>query len=197
MIGNAFFHFVKVFFGIEKEHTQTTAAEMQLIRKYSAGKSFAVEIGVYEAVNTVAIATSLKTGANFFAIDPFFKGRLGFCYYKWITYLNLYRNKVLKKVTITEAFSFDAAEKINPEIDFIFIDGDHSYEGLEKDWQLYSEKIVPGGYVLLHDTTVPSFDPGRANLGSVPFFNTVIKYDKRFNLLETADSLNVLQRRVD
>ncbi|MBL0358827.1 MAG: class I SAM-dependent methyltransferase [Chitinophagaceae bacterium] len=194
MRGSAFFHFVKFFIGNEKAYTQTTPSEMALIKKYAAQKKYAVEIGVYEAVNTVAIAGALEKDAVFYAIDPFFKSKLGFCYYKWITYLNLYRNKVLKKVTVTEAYSYAVADKINNTIDFIFIDGDHSYEGLQKDWELYSPKIVAGGYMLLHDTTVPDFDPWRANLGSIPFFKEVVSIDPRFRLVETVDSLNVLQR---
>jgi predicted O-methyltransferase YrrM len=194
MRGSAFFHFVKYFIGKEAAYTQTTQAEMQIIKKYASQKKYAVEIGVYEAVNTVAIASVLEKDATYFAIDPFFKGKLGLCYYKWITYLNLYRHKVFKKVTITEALSYEAADKIESNIDFIFIDGDHSYEGLQKDWELYSEKIIPGGYILLHDTTVPDFDSCRANLGSIPFFNDVISIDGRFKLVETVDSLNVLQR---
>ena len=197
MRGNAFFHFLKFLTGVESAFTQTTLSEMAVIKKYALQKKYVVEIGVYEAVNTVAIANAIKTNATFFAIDPFFKSKLGLCYYKWITYTNLFKNKVLKKVTILEMFSFEAAEKIEDKIDFIFIDGDHSYEGIQKDWELYSAKMVVGGYMLLHDTSVPDFDPLRANLGSIPFFNNVIINDNRFKLVEKIDSLNVLQRIIE
>lgn len=48
--------------------------------------------------------------------------------------------------------------------------------------------------MLLHDTTVPSFDPGRAGLGSIRFFSEVIKKDNRFKILATIDSMNILLR---
>lgn len=194
MRGKALIHFIKFFFGIEKAQTQTTQAEMELIKKYASEKKYAVEIGIYEAVNTVTIVNSLQQNAVFFAIDPFFKNKLGFCYYKWISYINLLRHKVLKKVRIMPAFSYDVAGKIENNIDFIFIDGDHAYEGLERDWLLYSKKVIPGGYILLHDTAVPDFDPWRANLGSILFYKEVISKDTMFMLIETIDSLNVMQR---
>lgn len=36
-------------------------------------------------------------------------------------------------------------------IDFLFIDGDHSYSGVKKDFQLYSPLVRRGGLIALHD----------------------------------------------
>jgi len=36
-------------------------------------------------------------------------------------------------------------------IDFLFIDGDHSYEGVKKDFELYSPLVRKGGIIALHD----------------------------------------------
>ena len=36
-------------------------------------------------------------------------------------------------------------------IDFLFIDGDHSYEGAIRDFELYSPMVRPGGLVMFHD----------------------------------------------
>ena len=40
----------------------------------------------------------------------------------------------------------------------LLIDGDHSYEGARQDWELYSELVSPGGFVIFHD--VLNFDCG-------------------------------------
>lgn len=37
------------------------------------------------------------------------------------------------------------------DVDFLFIDGDHSYEGVKKDFQMYSELVKPGGIIAFHD----------------------------------------------
>jgi predicted O-methyltransferase YrrM len=50
-------------------------------------------------------------------------------------------------------------------VDFLFIDGDHSYEGVSRDFELYSALVRPGGLVAFHDvaprvsagTGVPQF----------------------------------------
>lgn len=36
-------------------------------------------------------------------------------------------------------------------IDFLFIDGDHSYEGASRDFELYGPMVRPGGLVMFHD----------------------------------------------
>jgi predicted O-methyltransferase YrrM len=37
------------------------------------------------------------------------------------------------------------------EIDFLFIDGDHTYEGVKQDWEMYSGLVRKGGIVAFHD----------------------------------------------
>lgn len=37
--------------------------------------------------------------------------------------------------------------------DFIFIDGDHTYEGVKADWENYKDMVRPGGAVGFHDTS--------------------------------------------
>jgi len=36
-------------------------------------------------------------------------------------------------------------------IDFLFIDGDHTYKGVKKDWEMYSPLVRDGGLVGFHD----------------------------------------------
>lgn len=38
------------------------------------------------------------------------------------------------------------------KIDFLFIDGDHSYEGVKNDFELYSKIMSENGIIMLHDT---------------------------------------------
>jgi len=37
------------------------------------------------------------------------------------------------------------------KIDFLFIDGDHTYEGIKKDFQMYSPLVRKGGLIAFHD----------------------------------------------
>lgn len=36
-------------------------------------------------------------------------------------------------------------------IDFLMIDGDHTYEGVRRDWELYEPLVAPGGLIAFHD----------------------------------------------
>ena len=50
-------------------------------------------------------------------------------------------------------------------IDFLFIDGDHSYEGVRQDFERYASLVRPGGMVALHDV-VAADAPGVARFWS-------------------------------
>lgn len=43
------------------------------------------------------------------------------------------------------------------EVDFLFIDGDHSYEGVKSDFEMYSQLVRDGGLVAFHD--IVTHDP--------------------------------------
>ncbi len=55
------------------------------------------------------------------------------------------------KATSEEAYyNFFILQDI--KIDFLFIDGDHSYEGVKKDFDLYSKILTDKGIIIIHDT---------------------------------------------
>lgn len=37
------------------------------------------------------------------------------------------------------------------DVDFLFIDGDHSWEGVKRDFEMYAPLVRPGGLIALHD----------------------------------------------
>lgn len=60
------------------------------------------------------------------------------------------------------------------KIDFLFIDGDHSYEGVKADFEMYSTLVKSGGIVAFHDI-VPDFftrfgTKTASDVGEVPRF---------------------------
>lgn len=42
-------------------------------------------------------------------------------------------------------------------IDFLFIDGDHRYEGIKQDFEMYHPLVRPGGYVGFHDIVASDY----------------------------------------
>lgn len=66
------------------------------------------------------------------------------------------RRAVVLKMSSSEAVEqFDDAS-----LDFVFLDGDHSYEGLKQDIELWLPKVKPGGYLCGHDYTPAGKRPG-------------------------------------
>lgn len=104
------------------------------------------------------------------------------------------KNNLSNKVKFISKLSFDAVGDVPNNLDFIFIDGDHSLEGIKKDWEIFSQKVKPSGIIALHDTSVPIHNPAVSNLGSYKYFNEHIIKDNRFKLIETVDSLNILKK---
>jgi len=56
-------------------------------------------------------------------------------------------------VKIIKKTSLDASKSINNELDFVFIDGDHDYEHVLQDIEIWSKKIKKGGLIIGHDYT--------------------------------------------
>jgi predicted O-methyltransferase YrrM len=52
-----------------------------------------------------------------------------------------------------EQATYDQLVKLldGDEVDFLFIDADHTYNGVKRDFELYSPLVRPGGVIALHD----------------------------------------------
>jgi len=65
---------------------------------------------------------------------------------------NLRMFKVEDYVEIIRDYSQNAAKNWTLPIDLLFIDGDHTYEGVKHDWEAFSPHVKPFGVVVFHDT---------------------------------------------
>ena len=134
--------------------------------------------------------------AELLAIDPYAKGRLGFSAQRIIAQREVARvaNGTVRWVRATgyEAGRAYAATG-KPPVNFVFIDGDHSYGGLSADWMAWSPLVAAGGIVALHDSRSTPARP-IDDAGSVRFTNAVILKDAAFTVVDAIDSLTVLAR---
>jgi hypothetical protein len=58
--------------------------------------------------------------------------------------------RFIKETSENAYYNFFVLQDI--KIDFLFIDGDHSYEGVKLDFDLYSKILSKDGIIVLHDT---------------------------------------------
>lgn len=194
MIGSQFTHFIKFIFGKDRPITQTTKSEQDALARYANGARTAIEIGVFEGYNTVLIAKAMHPNGIVYGIDPFFKGRMGICWQKQIATTYIRRAGLSDRIKLVLKLSVESAILTPDKVDFIFVDGDHSMNGITTDWKLYSSKLRLGGIIALHDTSASIHQPWKADMGSVIYFNDYIRHQPGFALLETVDSLNIMQK---
>jgi len=57
----------------------------------------------------------------------------------------------LDKVMYIQDYSFNCIENIPNDLDFVYIDGNHSYDVVEQDIELYYPKVKVGGVIGGHD----------------------------------------------
>lgn len=69
-------------------------------------------------------------------------------------YRKNFHPRFIKETSEKAFYDFFIVQDI--KIDFLFIDGDHSYDGVSKDFNLYSTIMNEGGIIAIHDTD-PNF----------------------------------------
>ena len=136
-----------------------------------------VEIGSARGKSacTVGMALRRNGGGKLYAIDPHSPTN-------WndtdsvdtfaIINQNLQKAGVTGFVEIVRKTSTEAARDWDKKIDLIFIDGDHSFEGVKADWELFLPHLGEFGVAVFHDTIwdlKPDTQTTRADMG-VPRF---------------------------
>lgn len=78
--------------------------------------------------------------------------------------------------------------KVEPFIDFLFIDGDHTYEGVKQDFQMYSPLVKKGGLIAFHDINDTELHRSRNVYVAKLWYE--LKDDPRFEAIEFNSHLN-------
>lgn len=122
-----------------------------------------VEIGSWQGRSTTFLARAVKESknGNFFAIDHF-GGNIGKEeFYKVDGSMNQlkmnFEKNILKfglsnTVNLLDMSNEEASDEFKDKtIRFLFIDGDHTEEGVKKDIELFFPRLVPGSIVVFDD----------------------------------------------
>ncbi len=176
--------------GLRPADTQVTPAERACLAKHAAGRRRLVEIGVMHGATTGLLRSVMDTAGTLTGIDPHPPGRLGVSFERAIAHREVARHFGGHAVLL-RSLGHEAAAGWKTPIDFLFIDGDHSWIGIECDWSDWSGFVAPGGRVALHDSRSV---PGRPDLDSVRYTREVILPDPRFRVIDAVESLTVLER---
>ena len=185
-------HACRVIAGLEAPASQVTARELECLLKHSQAAQTIVEIGCFEGSTTLALAKDKSK--RVYSIDPFFPGRLGLCYGEAVA-KSLRWRRGLRNIKFLKGYSYQVAPTFASTIDFIFIDADHSYEAVKRDWSDWFPKLKPGGIIALHDCRLADNSPGY--LGSMKFYEEDIPTITGIKQIDAIDSLVVLQSQIE
>lgn len=113
-----------------------------------------VEIGALKGKSTCFIAEGIGSkGCQFFTIDPWDydperEGKVNI-FESFLENTRFYADKIKP----LRGFSYDVVKSWpkTRRIDFLWIDGDHSYEGVKKDIEDWLPLVKENGYIAFHD----------------------------------------------
>lgn len=137
-----------------KTPTYTTAEELLALLFFARqlpGNATAVEIGSYIGASSVMIAKGLKANSKLYCIDTWENDAM--TEGNWDSFAVFGKNtkSVENRIIPIRSTSVEAVSKVAEEIDLLFIDGDHSYEGVKADFDGWFGKLKSGGIIVMHD----------------------------------------------
>lgn len=135
--------------GVEGWLTEEDAETLYTLARNCTGRGAIVEIGSWKGKSTIALAMGSKAGCGIpvYAIDrP--RGRIYEDFER-----NIAHAGVEDVVTPVNSSSEEAARDFDEPIELLFLDANHTYEGVKRDWDLWVPKLVEGGVLAMHDTT--------------------------------------------
>ena len=190
-------HFVKWMIGLAPAEAWTTTAERECLVRHASGRRKVVEIGVWHGGTSKILRAAIARDGVFFAVDPYPPGRMGFSLPRIVGRAEVARVRNGEVVWIRQpGVAAAASDRIRAAapLDFVFIDDAQTRETLEAEWTAWAPLIAPGGIIAVHDSLRGSMETG-PDQTSVAYAREAVFTDRRFEVLETVDSLGVLRRR--
>lgn len=180
---------------LRKAATETNRVERDELARFARGRSRLVEIGVAQGVTTKRLRSAMAVEGELWAVDPYVPNRLGLRFSELIAKGEVasIENGSVRWLRMTGVAAAELWQREGREPpDFVFIDGDHSWQGIAGDWGAWSPLVARGGLIALHDSRpMPQFP---VDADSVRFTRSVVHSDERFRVVAEIDSLTVVER---
>jgi predicted O-methyltransferase YrrM len=124
------------------------------------GRGAIVEIGSWKGRSTTWLASGARLAGH--GVDPHRRSREYPEAETEAEFLaNLARNGLAAVVEPLVMTSDDAAARIAGPVELLFIDGDHSYEAVRRDAELWLPRLIDGGTVMFHDVATAAYSGPR------------------------------------
>jgi predicted O-methyltransferase YrrM len=173
---------------------QHSEAEGGLLRRYAENARCVVEIGVAEGGSAWELRQVIEPSGTLYLVDPYPPGALFGLNMARLVAERLVGNINRGNLVWIRQRSDEAARAWSRSIDFLFIDGDHAYEAVLKDWQTWSRHIRVGGVVAFHDA-LPSDETGVSrDDGPVRVVQAIRGESPEWEFVEGVDTTAILRR---
>lgn len=191
---------IKDYNSIDGWLTPEDATGLYLLAKTVPRDATVVEIGSWKGKSTFCLARGLAEEGRLIAIDPFdasgeegssetYEENRGEKPLEVQFEENLVSKGVSGKVDQWKGYSQDFIDDV-PEIDILFIDGDHSIEGCRFDYENYAPHVQPGGWIAFHD-----YRPSPPELGPTWVIENLVIPSGEFHFVGHFGSVWVGRRR--
>lgn len=124
------------------------------------------EIGTANGGTLFLFTRAACSDAKIFSIDlPWGNFGAGYPSCKIQFYKNFGQDNQKIHILRADSHKQETLEKLKKlldgeRMDFLFIDGDHTYEGVKKDFEIYAPFVKKGGIIALHDIAVHPSETG-------------------------------------
>jgi hypothetical protein len=146
--------------GLIPPRTMHSEEDARVLLEAARGARRVVEIGVYEGSSAIALQRALGRGAELHLIDPFGShpdalpggwGASERATKRLVARAGRRLGSHAPAVHWHVALAHEVAAGWTRELDLVFIDGDHSEAGCERDWLCWRPHVRVGGHVVFHD----------------------------------------------
>jgi predicted O-methyltransferase YrrM len=156
----------------------------------TTGRGAIVEIGCWKGRSTVWLAAGARrAGRRVYAIDPHRGSREDPSAETLAEFLdNLRRAGVAEHVEPLVMTSAEAAARLHEPVELLFIDGDHSLAGAERDAGIWLHRIVDGGVLMMHDVGAAGY------AGPRTVFRRMVCWNSAFDRIARVGSMGIARR---
>lgn len=131
--------------------THLTAEEKYFLYDSIIPNSVCVEIGSYLGASSVCIASSPNC-SKLYCVDTWNNDAMSEGNRDTYSIFLANTRNLSHKIFPIREYSAKAGLNFNEKIDFLFIDGDHSYEGVKADVESWLPWLRSGGVLIMHDS---------------------------------------------
>jgi len=169
--------------------------EIELFRKFLTGaEGVGVEIGCLDGFSTAHLLECSKLQLT--SIDPFIPDSMAA---HLIGNEDRFHANVAPwkdRITLIKGYSWDAVVNWSQMLDFLFIDGDHQYASVLRDFEQWTPLLKQGGILAMHDSRMGRPDGAPFHLGPSQVAREYV-YGKpdRWEIIGEAFSLTLARKK--